>query len=287
MTPFLWEALLQAYGAESAEKVADALQSEAPVTIRANLLKTTQQALYEQLSPRFPSLKKLSSPAALTFGKREPLFSLPEFKEGLFEVQDEGSQQVAELMAVAPGDQVVDYCSGSGGKTLAFAPKMGGKGQIYLHDIRLSALAQAKKRLRRAGVQNGQCLPSDHPKWRQLEEKVDWILVDAPCSGSGTLRRNPEMKFFIDSSLVARLVQEQRSIFDQAIRLLKPGGKLVYATCSLLPAENGEQLSWFLDRYPIALERPPLAILPEIGGPDAFFAAVVVKTASMLGYSRI
>ncbi len=120
---------------------------------------------------------------------------MPEFKQGLFEVQDEGSQLIANLMDPTPGDQVMDYCAGSGGKTLAFAPKMQHRGQIYLHDIRPWALDEARKRLKRAGIQNAQVVLPEDPKLNKLRGKMDWVLVDAPCTGSGTFRRNPDMKW--------------------------------------------------------------------------------------------
>ncbi len=183
-------------------------------------------------------------------------------------MQDEGSQLIAELIEAKSGDHVLDFCSGSGGKTLAFAPNMKGKGQIYLYDNRLWILQEARKRLRRAGVQNAQfALP---------RKKVDWVLADVPCSGTGTLRRNPEAKWKIDEKMIARLVQAQRAIVKEAFFYLKPGGKFVYATCSLLPEENEGQVSYFLKSYPLFLERV-LKLLPEEEGMDGFFAAVFKK----------
>jgi 16S rRNA (cytosine967-C5)-methyltransferase len=216
------------------------------------------------------------SPWGITFHKKINFFELSEFKEGLFEIQDEASQLTADLVAVEPKEKVLDFCAGSGGKTLAFAPKMQNSGQIYLHDIRLAVLSEAQKRLRRAGVQNAQLLlPTDERKKRMLKEKMDWVLVDVPCSGTGTLRRNPDMKWKLDLSLIERLVAEQRQIFEQALSFLRPGGHIVYATCSILPQENQEQISFFQEKFKLELSKPPFHSFPKRGGMDGFFGAIL------------
>ncbi|MDE3045612.1 MAG: RsmB/NOP family class I SAM-dependent RNA methyltransferase [Verrucomicrobiota bacterium] len=276
LSPFLFKKILTAYGPDNGRELAEALNTTAPTAVRANLLKITREELLQKWEGRFSISPSLRSPTALLFSKREPLFALPEFKEGLFEVQDEGSQCIADLIEAKSGDRILDYCSGSGGKSLAIAPGMKGKGELYLHDIRTSSLDEAKRRLRRAGVQNAQLLPPDHPTLSKLLGKMDWVLVDAPCTGTGTLRRNPDMKWKIDAPMVERLVEEQRKIFTQALRYLKPEGKIVYATCSILPEENRSQVEFFLHTLPLVLERE-LHLLPEIGGCDGFFAAVFRK----------
>src|SRR5690606_36596139 len=149
----------------------------------------------------------------IRFAHRVPLFSSPAFQDGLFEVQDEGSQQVAALVQAKPGDLVLDYCSVSGGNALAFAPKMEGKGQIFLHDIRPSALTSAKKRFQRAGIQAGQFLATGHPQLPRLVKECQGVLADVPCSGTGTLRRNPAQKLRLSEPLLQRLAAEQRAIF--------------------------------------------------------------------------
>jgi 16S rRNA (cytosine967-C5)-methyltransferase len=267
---YLLQKFTAAYGKEKATALCRILNEQAPVFIRANLLKTTQEELLQKLSTRFPLGKCKKAPAGLQLVKREPLFALAEFKEGLFEVQDEGSQLVAHLVKAKPGDHVLDYCSGSGGKTLAIAPAMQGKGQIYLHDNRPQALQQAKQRLRRAGVQNVQFVLPKHP--------VDWILADVPCSGTGTLRRNPDAKWKIDEEMVQRLVKEQHAIVKESLRFLKPSGRFVYATCSILPEENENQVKYFIDTHGLELVET-LTLLPESGGADGFFAAVFKKAA--------
>jgi len=273
LSPFLFKKFVDAYGLETTRLMASILGSTAPVTLRANLLKTTRDDLLQILEPKFP-VAKGKSPTSIVLSKREPLFALPEFKAGLFEVQDEGSQLVADLVEAKSGQRVLDYCSGSGGKTLAIAPKMGGKGELYLHDIRAHSLKEAVLRLRRAGVQNAQILPPEHATLKKLPGKMDWVLVDAPCSGTGTLRRNPDMKWKIDQPMIDRLIEEQRVIVKEALRYVKPGGRLVYATCSILPEENEAQVEFFISQLGLKLEKEPLKLLPQANGPDGFFGAV-------------
>lgn len=265
---FLYGRMVDSFGLEKAREICRVLNSSAPMTVRANLLKTTREELYKAWEEKFEISLCQQAPAGIHFHKREPLFALPEFKAGLFEVQDEGSQCVANLIKAKPGDHVLDYCSGSGGKTLAFAPTMQGKGQIYLYDNRPWILLEARKRLNRAGVQNVQfVLP---------KKKVDWVLADVPCSGTGTLRRNPDAKWKIDAPMIERLIQQQREIVAQALEHLKPGGHFIYSTCSLLAEENQAQVEYFLKHHPIELE-DTLSLLPQEGGMDGFFAASFKK----------
>jgi 16S rRNA C967 or C1407 C5-methylase (RsmB/RsmF family) len=181
---------------------------------------------------------------------------------------------IADLVEAKSGQRGLDYCSGSGGKTLAIAPKMGGKGELYLHDIRAYSLKEAVLRLRRAGIQNAQILPPDHATLKKLPGKMDWVLIDAPCSGTGTLRRNPDMKWKIDKAMIDRLVEEQRTIVKDALKYVKPEGRLVYATCSILPEENEAQVEFFISQLGLKLEKEPLKLLPQANGPDGFFGAV-------------
>ena len=277
MSEFLFDRFTASFGIEKARILCRLLNESAPTTVRANLLKTTRSDLLRLWEGKFSLSPCSKAPQGIHLHKREPLFSLPEFKEGLFEVQDEGSHLVAQLVEAGPDDLVLDYCSGSGGKTLAFAPAMQRKGQIYLHDIRPSALYEARRRLKRAGIQNAQCTPPGHPQLPRLKSKCDWVLIDVPCSGTGTLRRNPDQKWKIDAPMIERLAQTQREIADQAIHYLKPGGRLVYATCSLLPEENSAQVDYFLSRLPLELEKEPLSLFPESRGMDGFFSAVFRK----------
>lgn len=266
---FLYKRFCATFGLEKAREICRTLNTPAPTTIRVNLLKTSRDDLLKKWEGKFAMTACAKSAAGIQFQKREPLFALPEFKDGLFEVQDEGSQLVSELIDAKPGEQILDYCSGSGGKTLAFAPSMQGKGQIYLYDNRPWILHEARKRLNRAGIQNAQfVLP---------KRLVDWLLTDVPCSGTGTLRRNPDAKWKIDGAMIERLVEQQREIVNEALRHLKPGGKLVYATCSILPEENENQVAYFLKNHPLVLDKEPLSLLPVENGMDGFFAAVFKK----------
>lgn len=211
----LFQWLCQAYGEEQACDLALVANTQAPTTIRVNTLKTNRTALMEAWKTQFSVIECTKSSNGIQFLERPQLFSLPEFKDGWFEMQDEASQLVADLVQAEPGQQVMDYCAGSGGKTLAFAPKMQLRGQIFLHDIRDYALQEAKLRLRRAGIQNAQVVTADSPTLKKLKKRMDWVLVDAPCSGTGTLRRNPDMKWRLNSEVLNRLVSEQRTILKK------------------------------------------------------------------------
>lgn len=265
---FFLQRLEAIFGEEKAEHLLQTLSENAPTTIRANTIKTTKEALFSSLNKRFSCAFCQHAKNGIRFAKKEPLFSLPEFREGLFEMQDEGSQLLADLVEIQPKQHFLDYCSGSGGKTLAIAPKMKGTGQIYLHDKRKSILFEAKKRCKRAGVQNVQ--------FRLPQKMLDWLLLDVPCSGTGTLRRTPESFWKIEKPMLLRLIEEQREIFQKAFSYLKPGGKIVYATCSILPEENEEQIAFFCQNFAVDLEKT-LSLLPQSGGMDGFFGAVLKK----------
>jgi 16S rRNA C967 or C1407 C5-methylase (RsmB/RsmF family) len=271
---FLYKRFCSLFGLEKTRELCRILNTSAPTTIRVNTLKISRDELLKSWEGKFPLSPCVQASHGIHFHQRTPLFTFPEFKAGYFEVQDEGSQLVAERIQAKPGDHVLDYCSGSGGKTLAFAPSMQGKGQIYLHDNRPWILLEARKRLNRAGIQNAQfVLP---------KKKVDWLLADVPCSGTGTLRRNPEAKWKIDGAMIDRLILQQREIVQEALEHLKPGGHFVYATCSILPEENEQQVEYFLKTHPLERIEEPLSLLPQEGGHDGFFAAVF-KKRSVIG----
>lgn len=279
----LLDALIADYGKERAIQLGVELNGEAPITVRVNPLKSSRCALLQQWKEHIDAEPCRLSCYGIQLKKRIPLTSLAEFKEGLFEIQDEASQLAALLVQAKPGDQVLDYCAGAGGKTLAFAPLMHNKGQIYLHDVRPFALAQAKKRLKRASIQNAQFLPPNHKKLAQLKGKMDWILLDVPCSGTGTYRRNPDQKWNFSQTLLKRLTEEQKEIFEKALPYLKPGGKIVYATCSILEAENQNQIEYFTHHYPVKLDAPPFLSLPSPGSMDGFFAATLTHVCGADG----
>lgn len=274
---YVYSRFCTSFGKEQAHLLGQILNQPAPTTIRVNLLKTSREKLLHLLENRYSISRCNHSLSGIRFSKREPLFTLAEFKEGLFEIQDEGSQLITDLVEAKPGDCVLDFCSGSGGKTLGFAHRMQGKGQIYLHDIRSSALLEARRRLKRAGIQNAQCIPTNHPQLARLIGKCDWVLIDVPCSGTGTLRRNPDQKWKINERQIEQYIGQQRTIARDTFKYLKPGGRLVYATCSLLPEENLDQVHYILKNLPLTLEKTPLSLFPQPGGMDGFFCAVLKK----------
>lgn len=249
----------------------------APTTIRVNLLKISRSELMEKWKGQYQFSPCLHSQTGIQFKEKINFFGMEEFKAGFFEVQDEASQLIADLIAIKPGEQLLDYCAGSGGKSLAIAPKMKERGQIFLHDIRPHALMEAKKRLKRAGIQNAQVLPHNSDYRSQLKEKLDWVLVDAPCTGTGTLRRNPDMKWKFDLATLERLVKEQREIFAEALSYVKPGGHIAFATCSVLPQENEMQVNYFLSHFPLEKIGEEFSSFPSRGGMDGFFGVVFKK----------
>jgi len=273
----LLDLLINSYGVEKASELCLISNTPALTTVRANALKICRDDLLTLWKEKYEVVPTQTSLEGIVFLKKINLFQLPEFKQGLFEVQDEGSQLLAGLMDVKPGQQVLDYCAGSGGKTLAFAPRMQGKGQIYLHDIRPLVLQEARKRLRRAGIQNSQILLPDRSHLHKLKKKMEWVLVDSPCSGTGTLRRNPDMKWKFNSDLLHRLMGQQRLIFEKALSFLHPAGRIVYATCSLLREENQCQVEHFLSTYSLQIEGEVFQTLPHPRGMDGFFGVVLKK----------
>lgn len=272
---WLFEKLEAQYGRTHAEDICVVNNAQAPATIRINPLKASREQVFESLAQSLEVSYTSKAPFGITFKKRLNYFTLPIFKEGWFEVQDEGSQLLAGLVNPKPGELVLDYCAGSGGKSLAFAHKLERKGQIYLHDVRPHILIEARKRLKRAGIENAQIISSNEPHLKKLKKKMDWVFVDAPCSGTGTFRRNPDMKWRLQPADLERLIGLQRTIFEQALSFMKPGGFIVYGTCSILKEENEEQLAHFIKTYDLEMASEPLAILPTSDGPDGFYGAAL------------
>ncbi len=272
-----FQLLCDSLGEEEAFKFCLSCNKSAPTTVRVNLLKISRSALLESWQGRYKVSPCRFSPNGIRFDEKINFFGMDEFKKGYFEIQDEASQMIAGLIAIEPGMRFLDYCAGSGGKSLAIAPRLAGRGQLILHDIRPRALLEARKRLKRAGIQNAQPLPADSPNKPRLKLKMDWVLVDAPCTGTGTLRRNPDMKWKFTTDTLERLVQEQRQIFEEALTYLKPGGHIVYATCSILPQENQHQAAFFLERHPIEQAGEVFSSSPAAHEMDGFFGIVFKK----------
>lgn len=220
----------------------------AKVILRTNTLKTTKEKLRAILMDNNIETEYLPNQAnALVLKERANVFLTDAFKDGLFEVQDASSQLVAPLLDVQPGMRVVDACAGAGGKTLHIASLMQNKGQLIAMDLYESKLKQLKLRAKRNGAFNIEYRIIDSTKViKKLQEKADRVLIDAPCSGLGVLKRNPDSKWKLQPEFIDNIRKIQAEILESYSRMVKPGGKLVYATCSVLPSENQEQIKHFL-----------------------------------------
>ncbi|MRG56192.1 methyltransferase domain-containing protein [Phyllobacterium sp. SYP-B3895] len=237
---------------------AAALSDRPPVDLRVNTLKADRDKVLKELARAGASAAPLLEtavrvPPLRAMGRHPNVQAEPAFQRGLFEVQDLGSQIAAKLSDAKPGEQVLDYCAGAGGKTLALAAEMGNKGQIHAYDAERQRLAPIFDRLRRAGVRNAQA-HANVEDLAVLEGQIDLVLVDAPCTGSGTWRRRPDAKWRLSDQQLERREVEQREVLDAAKAYVKPGGRLVYITCSLFAPENGNQVDAFLSSNP-AYER--------------------------------
>ena len=293
-------AALQAnYGAEY-PALAQALLRPAPLDLRVNVQKARREAVLDVFARlNLPAQPTPYSPWGVRLEGKPALQDLTVFREGWVEVQDEGSQLLAVLLAPRRGEMVVDFCAGAGGKTLALGAMMRSTGRLYAFDVADYRLAKLKPRLLRSGLSNVYPVAIAHERderVKRLAGKVDRVLVDAPCSGLGTLRRNPDMKWRQKPEDIAELTTKQASIMQSAATLLKPGGRLVYATCSVLPEENGGIVNAFLAAHP-DFERVPadavlrqqgvdgeglvthgdLQLLPNRHATDGFYAAVLQR----------
>ena len=240
------EPYLERVFGKSLEREMAALNAPAPIDLRVNLLKTDRETARRALAAEGVRAEPTPwSPLGLRLSERMPLSGLTAFKDGLVEVQDEGSQLAALLADARPGMRVVDFCAGAGGKTLALAAGMDNRGQLVACDVSARRLERAAQRLRRAGVSNVErrALASERDKWvKRHAGGFDRVLVDAPCIGTGTWRRNPDAKWRSRPEDLAELIERQQQILRSAARLVRPGGRLVYATCSLLREEDEAQV---------------------------------------------
>ena len=274
------------------------MQNSAPLDLRANTLKMRREDVLAALRAAGLELAPTPfSPVGLRVKGKPPINRHPLFLEGAVEVQDEGSQLLGLLVGARRGEMVVDFCAGAGGKTLHLGAMMASRGRLYAFDVSEKRLANLKPRLARSGLSNvtPQLIQNENDsKIKRLAGKVDRVLVDAPCSGLGTLRRNPDLKFRQSPASIAELNKTQASILARAAQLVKPGGRLVYATCSILPAENDAIVDAFLAAHPEFSETPVntlleqagvaldtgsrLRLLPGVHSTDGFFAAVLTRT---------
>lgn len=296
--------LAQAFGDRSAEEGAG-LATRAPVDLRVNTLKASRDKVLKALA-RFTPLSTPYAPSGIRIppasgaGRSPHLEAEAAHGKGWFEIQDEGSQLATLLAGAEPREQVLDLCAASGGKTLGLAARMKNTGQLYAYDADRLRLRPIFERLKRAGARNVQVLPAEEPgALVPLEGRMDLVLIDAPCTGSGVWRRRPDAKWRLKPEMLAARLVEQRAVLDQGARLVKPGGSLAYITCSILTPENGEQVDAFLARFPnfksipwpalwreaIQTDAPPsadhsertLLMTPRSHGTDGFFVAVLQR----------
>lgn len=250
-----------------------ALNRTAEVVLRVNSLKTNAKELGELLTQEDIDTRLLSE-TSLLVTRRKNLFATKAFKNGFFEVQDFSSQQVAPFLQVEPGMQVVDACAGGGGKSLHLATMMDNKGRLLAMDTAAWKLNELKRRARRNGIHIIETRPINNSKViKRLEGKADRLLLDVPCSGLGVIRRNPDAKWKLSNEFIDRVRAEQAEILDRYPRMLKPGGILVYATCSILPSENRNQVDAFLAKHPEFDLEEDRTILPQDEGFDGFYMA--------------
>lgn len=304
---WLYKAIAAQY--PDAQELCASMTEPAPLDLRVNLMKSTRDKVMALLDdyhaghvPVEPVVTHYS-PEGIRLYDKPALTRWPLYQDGLIEVQDEGSQLIARLVAPRRGEMVADFCAGAGGKTLALGALMRSSGRLYAFDIHAKRLAGLGPRLKRSGLSNVHptAIASERdPRVKRLNGKMDRVLVDAPCSGSGTLRRNPDLKVRFDEQELERVNKVQAQVLRAAARLVKPGGRLVYATCSLLARENQDVIEAFLAEFPqysvvpaaqilsaqgIQIEHsdrfaPWFVMLPHLHGTDGFFGAVLEKAHS-------
>lgn len=256
-----------------------ALNQTAPVVLRVNTLKTNREALQKQLAEDGIQTNQLPSlPSALALTEKKNVFQTEAFKNGFFEVQDAGSQVIAPTLDVQPGMRVIDACAGAGGKTLHLAALMQNQGRLIAMDVENWKLDELRRRARRNGVSNVETRLIEAKTIKRLRETADRVLLDVPCSGLGVLRRNPDSKWKIMPEFLDQIRQTQYDILSHYSQMVKPGGKLVYATCSILPSESENQVQRFLkeqgQQWTLETET---RTSPARDGFDGFYMASLVK----------
>lgn len=272
---------VKALGESTWTKEIAALNTQADVILRCNTLKTNKEELKGSLFDAGIETEFIPKyPNALRLIERANVFSTDAFKNGFFEVQDASSQLVAEFLDVKPGMRVVDTCAGAGGKTLHLASKMENKGQIIAMDIYANKLHELKRRAKRNGAHNIETRAIESTKAiKKLYDKADRVLIDAPCSGLGVLRRNPDAKWKLKEEFIQDIQKTQQEILQSYSKMVKTGGKMVYATCSILPSENQQQVQLFLasdggQNFKLIKDKKVLA---HKSGFDGFYMALLEK----------
>jgi 16S rRNA (cytosine967-C5)-methyltransferase len=294
--------LRAAYGEDFGPQMMAQL-APAPVDVRVNTLKTDVATVVQALARNgINSTLGRHCPSALRLAGRPALHQTETYRNGFVEIQDEGSQILAALCQPKPGEQVVDFCAGAGGKSLALAAAMAGRGRVVACDVNARRLERAAERLRRAGAHNVErrVFTSERDPWVKRHKRVfDLVLTDVPCTGSGTWRRNPDSRWDRDLSTLEALTNLQRRILTSANRLVKPGGRLVYATCGLFRQENEDQVEQFLAEEadfqlvspkqiwssvltgPCPTDGGYLRLTPKDHGTDGFFVAILQRSGDV------
>lgn len=253
------------------------LNQPAQLVLRANTLKAPKKELLQRLKLENINAESFKK-EAVVLPQRKNVFRTQAFKDGLFEVQDFSSQQVGHFLKVQPGMRVVDACAGAGGKTLHLAALMQNKGQIIAMDTEQWKLAELKKRAKRAGAHIIERRHLDSTKVvKRLKETADKVLLDVPCSGMGVLRRNPGAKWKLNANFLQSVKEKQAEIINSYSQMVKKGGHLLYATCSILPSENEEQVTAFLKNHKDFELKDQRSILPQDEGFDGFFMALLER----------
>ncbi len=304
--PFwLYERIQAQYGEKEADEIFAACCKGAPLDLRVNLLKAKREDVLEELKEHKVEAQPMRfSPDGIRLIDKPGLIRWPMYQEGRIDVQDEGSQLIARLLGPKRGEMICDFCAGAGGKTLALGALMRSTGRLYAFDINEKRLSGLTPRMRRAGLSNVHpiAIRDEHDnRIKRLRGKFDRVLVDAPCTGTGTLRRNPDLKWRLSVAELERINAVQKSVLEEASKLLKKGGRIVYATCSMLKQENQDVVDDFLSRHPEferlnatevlakqGVELPAnqterfaddFVMLPHLHDTDGFFSAVLVKKA--------
>ena len=279
-TDWLWELGTSELGKEVWEREAIVMNQQAPVFLRTNTLKTTVDELLDKLQKENILTEKVEAcEGALKLIKRENVFQNRLFKEGFFEVQDAGSQLISQFLNPLPGEIVIDACAGAGGKSLHLAALMKNKGRVLSLDVEDWKLEELRKRAKRAGVSNIEArLIDKNSTIKELENKADKLLLDVPCSGLGVLKRNPDAKWKLSNSGIAQTIKLQEEILENYSKILKPGGQMVYSTCSILPSENQLQVDKFLNNNSNFELLNHKTLLPSLGF-DGFYMALIKRNA--------
>jgi len=298
---WLWDRLTNTFGNDRSAQLAQSLLRKANFDVRVNTVKSDRKKILDALNESDISASPTRlSPIGIHIKNNIGLEKQPLFLDGMFEVQDEGSQILCQLVDARRGQMVVDFCAGAGGKTLALGASMSNQGRVYAMDVSAARLDRMKPRLKRSGLSNvfPQVIGSENdPRLKRLAGKMDRVLIDAPCTGFGTLRRNPDLKWRKSANDIADLSAKQLNILNAASRLAKVGGRVIYATCSVLGEENEDVIDAFLGENPekfkvldaseilakrsvdLSLKSPYLKLFPDEHQCDGFFGAVLERTS--------